>query len=264
MWWLWCCSSFLQNASTPGHTFPSWCNGAAADGSYPQVCTACSKQHAGDSGWGPLRADLNSTYDFLEKLFTEVAGVFPEKYIHLGGDEVSFTCWLENKEVRQFMAKHGWSGADLENYYEGRLLDIVGGPQVKKSYMVWQEIFNNGVKVKKDTVIDVWKGFDKTTMAEATKAGYKVCLSGGWYLDSLKTTPGHFDGWDCAWWPSGSLSCCAARPQNCVWTRLLSCSVLRHATHTALNFCCRLFTGANRFRRHGAAEETSHGAVFPL
>ena len=24
----------------------------------------------------------------------------------------------------------------------------------------------------------------------------KVCLSGGWYLDSLKTTPGHFDGWD--------------------------------------------------------------------
>lgn len=31
---------------------------------------------------------------------------------------------------------------------------------------------------------------------QATKAGYKVCLSGGWYLDSLKTTPGHFDGWD--------------------------------------------------------------------
>ena len=26
--------------------------------------------------------------------------------------------------------------------------------------------------------------------------GYKVCLSGGWYLDALKTTPGHFDGWD--------------------------------------------------------------------
>jgi hexosaminidase len=186
----------MPEFDTPGHTFPSWCNGAAADGSYPQVCTACSPQHKGDSGWGPLRADLNSTYAFLESLFTEIASVFPEQYLHLGGDEVSFACWLENKDVRDFMLRHKFTGADLENYYEGRLLDIVGGPKVKKSYMVWQEIFNNGVKAKMDTVIDVWKGFDKNTMAQATKAGYRVCLSGGWYLDSLKTTPGHFDGWD--------------------------------------------------------------------
>jgi hexosaminidase len=109
---------------------------------------------------------------------------------------VSFDCWNENSEVAAFMRSKGYSGADLENYYEGRLLDIVGGPSVNKSYMVWQEIFNNGVKAKMDTVIDVWKGFDKKTMAEATKAGYKVCLYGGWYLDALKTTPGHFDGWD--------------------------------------------------------------------
>lgn len=195
----------MPEFDTPGHVFPSWCNGATgpdaiagseSDGAYPQVCTACSKQHVGDSGWGPLRADLNTTYDFLEQLFKEIADVFPEKYLHLGGDEVSFECWNENSEVAAFMRSKGYSGADLENYYEGRLLDIVGGPSVNKSYMVWQEIFNNGVKAKMDTVIDVWKGFDKQTMAEATKAGYKVCLSGGWYLDALKTTPGKFDGWD--------------------------------------------------------------------
>jgi hexosaminidase len=72
------------------------------------------------------------------------------------------------------MDARGWTGADLENYYEARLLDIVGGPKVGKSYMVWQEIFNNGVKAKMDTVIDVWKGFDRKTMSEATRAGYKV------------------------------------------------------------------------------------------
>eukprot|EP01052_Picozoa_sp_SAG31_P004881 SAG31_NODE_207_length_20316_cov_20.465400_11_plen_116_part_00 len=75
-------------------------------------------------------------------------GVFPEKYLHLGGDEVSFDCWNENAEVAAFMKSRGFSGADLENYYENRLLDIVAGPQVNKSYMVWQEIFNNGVKVR--------------------------------------------------------------------------------------------------------------------
>jgi hypothetical protein len=73
-----------------GHVFPSWCNGATGpdvaggEGAYPQVCTACSRKHVGDSGWGPLRADLNTTYEFLESLFAEIAGVFPEQYIHLG------------------------------------------------------------------------------------------------------------------------------------------------------------------------------------
>jgi hypothetical protein len=36
-----------------------------------------------------------------------------------GGDEVSFDCWNENSEVAAFMKSKGYSGADLENYYEG-------------------------------------------------------------------------------------------------------------------------------------------------
>lgn len=172
----------LPEFDTPGHVFPSWSIG------YPSVVTKCA-----DGSTGPLRADLNSTYDFLKNLFSEVGKAFPDSYMHLGGDEVNFDCWNSNSEVKKFMQDHGFDGAGLENYYESRLLDIVG--KIGKSYVVWQEIFNNGVQVKPDTVIDVWKGFDTKTLAEAVSKNFTVIVSGGWYLDDGDGACCAFDGW---------------------------------------------------------------------
>ena len=54
------------------------------------------------------------------------------------------------------------------------------------SYIVWQEIFDNGAKIAPDTVIDVWKGGNwQEEMAAVTKAGFHSVLSAPFYLNYI-------------------------------------------------------------------------------
>ena len=46
-----------------------------------------------DGYYGPINPILKSTYQFLYHLFREILNVFPDKYVHIGGDEVPFECW---------------------------------------------------------------------------------------------------------------------------------------------------------------------------
>ena len=43
--------------------------------------------------YGPINPIIDSNYEFLSDFFGEVAERFPDKYVHLGGDEVPFGCW---------------------------------------------------------------------------------------------------------------------------------------------------------------------------
>lgn len=44
---------------------------------------------------------------------------------------------------------------ELESIYINRLLEIMHSLQSK--YIVWQEVFDNNVKLANDTVIHIWK-----------------------------------------------------------------------------------------------------------
>ncbi|XP_042251408.1 beta-hexosaminidase subunit beta isoform X2 [Thunnus maccoyii] len=188
----------IPEFDTPGHT-QSWGKGQA------DLLTPCYSGSTPSGTFGPVNPILNTTYDFMKQFFKEISAVFPDAYVHLGGDEVDFTCWKSNPDIQRFMEQHGFEQdySKLESFYIQRLLDIV--TTTKKGYMIWQEVFDNGVKLKSDTVVHVWIGSETNEeMRKVTAAGYTTILSAPWYLDYIsyaqdwqkyyKVEPLNFDG----------------------------------------------------------------------
>lgn len=137
---------------TPGHT-RSW--GVA----YPELLTECYNTSSGiKNGYlGPMDPSNNFTYTFLKEFFQEIVNVFPDQYVHLGGDEVDFDCWESNPIITKFMNENNitdYSG--LESYYVQKLIGIVD--DLNASSIVWEEVFANGVLLPNYTVVHVWKG----------------------------------------------------------------------------------------------------------
>ncbi|OWF43172.1 Beta-hexosaminidase subunit beta [Mizuhopecten yessoensis] len=139
----------IPEFDTPGHT-QSWGKGIQ------NLLTKCYSSGKPNGNFGPIDPTLNSTYAFLASFFGEVAEVFPDHYIHLGGDEVSFSCCL---------------------------LNIINS--LKKGYLIWQEVIDNGATVRADTIVEVWKGGYQAELAKVTKMGYHALLSSCWYLNLI-------------------------------------------------------------------------------
>ena len=49
---------------------------------------------------------LETTYQFLEKFISEIVALFPDPVVHVGGDEVQFSCW-NSTEILAFMKANG-------------------------------------------------------------------------------------------------------------------------------------------------------------
>jgi hexosaminidase len=84
----------------------------------PELLTPCFTDGKPNGILGPIDPSKNSTFEILKKLAKEWKGVFPDKYIHLGGDEVSFRCWQSNPKITAFMKSIKIKTyGQLENYY---------------------------------------------------------------------------------------------------------------------------------------------------
>jgi len=179
----------IPEFDTPGHT-RSWGN------SHPHLLTVCydntSKLPNGDLGaMNPIE---ESTYEFIEEFFKEVAQVFPDSTIHLGGDEVgfSFDCWKSNPKIIKWMKRKGMTEPqDLQNYYMKRLIKII--TKLDKKIVLCQEIYDDKVPLDgRNVAVQVWLGHNdewRNELANITKDGIKAILSSPFYLNIIKYGP---------------------------------------------------------------------------
>lgn len=85
---------------------------------------------AGDP-WNSSRTNVlcvgnDSVYVYLDKIFSEIATLFPSQYIHMGGDEVTRGYWEKCDKCKLLIQKEGLEGVeDLQNYFIKRVTKIV-------------------------------------------------------------------------------------------------------------------------------------------
>ena len=167
----------------PGHS-TSWFVGYPELGSGPGPYSLDRSWGVKDPAMDPTR---ESTYKFLDTFIGEMAALFPDKYFHIGGDEVNGKEWDANANIQAFMRAHGLkSNADLQAYFNSRVQKIVS--KHGKYMEGWDEILRPDLP--KSIVIQSWRG--QKSLAEAAKQGYRGLLSSGYYLDLNQPASAHY------------------------------------------------------------------------
>jgi hexosaminidase len=121
----------------PGHS-TSWYVG------YPELAGGPGPYQI-ERKWGIFDPTLDptreETYAFLDSLIGEIAALFPDEYLHVGGDEVNGRQWDTNPQIVAFKKAHGMKdNADLQLYFNRHLLPMI--QKHGKKMIGWDEIFH--------------------------------------------------------------------------------------------------------------------------
>lgn len=174
----------IPELDTPAQTL-SWAKGR------PGLLTTCYDTNSGKPNglFGPIDPSNQTNFDFVTALLNEVLTAFPDQYIQLGGDQVDFTCWSSSPRIKAFMAKNNIADyGKLEEYWMKKLIEMIGS---NASYMVWQGVFDNGGRLNKNVIFEIWRGTTaewKQELANITGNGYRAILSTPWILQNVTDT----------------------------------------------------------------------------
>lgn len=167
----------------PGHT-RSWLVGYPELSSDPGPYTIRREFGVEQVAMDPTK---DSTYQFIDAFLGEMATIFPDPYLHLGGDETPGTQWKNNPRVVAFMHEHNFKNTEeLQTYFSQRVLELA--KKHGKHMVGWDEMLNPALPT--DAIIHSWRG--AKSLYDAAQRGYQGILSQPYYLDHMKSSEEYY------------------------------------------------------------------------
>lgn len=164
----------------PGHA-------SAIAVAYPELLSAPGPYEM-ERHWGVLKPVLDpTTWTFVDALIGELAAIFPDRYLHIGGDEVDDSQWRSNPAIQQVMKEKGIQDSHaLQAWFNQRLEKVL--EKYQRRMVGWDEIFHPDLP--KSILIQSWQGQD--ALGNAAGQGYQGILSTGFYLDQPHAAAYHY------------------------------------------------------------------------
>ncbi len=131
-------------------------------------------------------ATKENNYVILEEILSEVCALFPSKHLHIGGDEVRLSQWLQCPDCSAWLKKNGYTnGYKLEDMFIGRIQDILA--KYGKTPGVWNEAAYGG-GLSKESLVYGWKSAE--VCKEVMMKGYRTIFMPQeyFYLDMRQST----------------------------------------------------------------------------
>jgi hexosaminidase len=182
----------VPEIDVPGHSM-------AAIAAYPELCvtndtTIRVNPGSNFSKWfgrGKFEMYIDNTLDptdekvyaFLDKVFAEIAQLFPFEYIHMGGDECYKGYWERDPGVQEFMKKNKIKDShELQAYFNKRVNKIITSKG--KKTIGWDEILEGGIA--SDAAVMSWRGTKGGIEASQQKHTVVMSPSPLYYLDMVQ------------------------------------------------------------------------------
>ena len=173
----------LPEFDMPGHT-SSWFVG------YPKLASSPGPYKI-ERRWGGFDATMNptkeTTYEFIRNFLSEMATLFHDTYVHVGGDQVNGKHWRDNKSISKFMLKENIADVpQLLTHFNLRLHEIL--KDLGKQMIGWDPILDSNLP--KRSIIQTVRG--QKWLAQAATEGFSTVAGSEYYLDLLRPAAFHY------------------------------------------------------------------------
>jgi hexosaminidase len=173
----------IPEIEMPGHS-------SEVFAAYPELSCRGERLTVKTGSYWPITdifcAGKEETFAFLENVLKEVAGLFPSKYIHIGGDEADKTEWKKCPHCQARIKNEHLSGEEeLQSYFIRRMEKVLNSQG--KKLIGWDEILEGGLAP--EATVMSWRGYEGGI--EAARQGHDVimCPTNYCYFDYYQADP---------------------------------------------------------------------------